>query len=129
MTKLVLFFWFSNLLLEQGFNSLEKKGLGKAGDENKRQLRIPHPDDNVRKKKVVRLRTHKDGMPIKRSQRILIGACLTIVVVCPIILSIALRTAYDDSTKYIFHQVMCSTQKNQLRVIQVSIDICNPKLS
>ena len=113
----------------QGCNSLEKKGLGKNCDENKRQLKIPHSGDDVRKKKVVRLRTHKDGMPIKRSQRILIGACLTIVVVCPIILSIALRTAYDDSTKYIFHQVMCSTQKNQLRVIQVSIDICNPKLS
>ena len=109
--------------MRQGSNSLEKKTLGKNVDENKRQLRIPHTNDDVRKKKVVRLRTHQDGMPIKRSQRILIGTCLTIVVVCPIMLSIGLRTAYDDSTKYIFHQVMCSTQKNQLRVIQVHIDI------
>ena len=116
------------MLLGQGSNSLEKKGLGKSCDEKKRQLRIPHPDGDVRKKKVVRLRTYKDGMPIKRSQRILIGTCLTVVVVCPIVLSIALRTAYDDSTKYIFHQVMCSTQKNQLRVIQVHIDMCHQEL-
>ena len=122
--------WFLNMLFWQGCNSLKNKGNEeKYRDRNKIKSKIPHFEDNVKKKKVVRLRTHKDGMPTKRFHRIVLGACLAIIVVCPIFFAIVLRTLYDDSTKYVFHQLMSNTKNNELRVIQVRIDIYDQKFS
>ena len=117
------------MLFWQDCNSLESKGHEKNRDENKSKSRTPHFEDNLRKKKVVRLHTHKDGMPNKRFHRIVLGSCLTIIVVCPIFFAIALRTLYDDSTKYIFHQLMSNTKNNELRVIQVIMDIYDQEFS
>ena len=68
-------------------------------------------------------------MPTKRFHRIVLGSCLTIIVVCPIFFAIALRTLYDDSTKYVFHQLMSNTKNNELRVIQVIMDVYDQEFS
>ena len=74
-------------------------------------------DCEVKKKEPVRRR----GMPIKRFRRIFVGLGVTLLVVSPILAAMVLRNLYDNSTKYVFHQVDCPEKRNELRIIQVII--------
>ena len=74
------------------------------------------------KNKIKGRRSPQDLMPIKKLRRIFTGTVLTLLVVSPLIVSIVMRTSFDDSTRYVFHQVLCSSKKNEARVIKVSIE-------
>ena len=111
--------------MQQCFKAVEKEERSEACDSN-----VPHlnndssssseSDNEVQKHAMVRRR----GMPIKRFRRILVGLVVTLLVVSPMLLAIILRNLFDDSTKYVFHQVECPEKSNELRIVQVFTQIC-----